>query len=99
MSRFDCVGRVVPSDAIDPAHREQATRAVDRQCCAFRSLNDKFRHVGFGMKSIIFTTTLFAFWIIILNARAGVLQIKRSLIEMARCYGANPFQVFYKIYF
>ncbi len=54
---------------------------------------------GFGMKSIIITTTLFASWIIILNARAGVLQINRSLIEMARCYGANPFQAFYKIYF
>ncbi|MEM9634095.1 MAG: ABC transporter permease subunit [Pseudomonadota bacterium] len=54
---------------------------------------------GFGMKSIIITTTLFAIWIIILNARAGVLQINRSLVEMARCYGANPFQAFYKIYF
>lgn len=54
---------------------------------------------GFGMKSIIITTTLFAIWIIILNARAGVLQINRSLVEMARSYGANPFQAFYKIYF
>jgi len=34
---------------------------------------------GFGMKSIIITTTLFAIWIIILNARAGVMQINRSL--------------------
>jgi NitT/TauT family transport system permease protein len=31
---------------------------------------------GFGTKTIIITTTLFAVWIIILNARAGVLQIK-----------------------
>jgi len=54
---------------------------------------------GFGMKSIIITTTLFAIWIIILNARAGVLQINRSLVEMARVYGANPLQAFYKIYF
>ncbi|MTH98386.1 ABC transporter permease [Roseibium sp. RKSG952] len=54
---------------------------------------------GFGMKSIIITTTLFAIWIIILNARAGVMQINRSLIEMARCYGATPMQAFYKIYF
>jgi NitT/TauT family transport system permease protein len=54
---------------------------------------------GFGMKSIIITTTLFAIWIIILNTRAGVLQINRSLVEMARCYGANPLQAFYKIYF
>jgi NitT/TauT family transport system permease protein len=54
---------------------------------------------GFGMRSIIITTVLFAIWIIILNARAGVLQINRSLVEMARCYGASPLQAFYKIYF
>lgn len=54
---------------------------------------------GFGMKSIIITTTLFAIWIIILNARAGVMQINRSLVEMARSYGATPLEAFYKIYF
>jgi NitT/TauT family transport system permease protein len=54
---------------------------------------------GFGMKSIIITTTLFAIWIIILNARAGVMQINRSLIEMARSFGATPMDAFVKIYF
>ncbi len=54
---------------------------------------------GFGMKSIIITTTLFAIWIIILNARAGVLQINRSLVEMARSFGASPMDAFVKIYF
>lgn len=54
---------------------------------------------GFGMKAIIITTTLFAIWIIILNSRAGVLQINRSLVEMARCYGASPLDAFFKIYF
>ncbi|MDW4551451.1 ABC transporter permease subunit [Defluviimonas sp. D31] len=54
---------------------------------------------GFGMKSIIITTTLFAIWIIILNARAGVMQINRSLIEMARSFGAGPWESFSKIYF
>lgn len=54
---------------------------------------------GFGMKSIIITTTLFAIWIIILNSRAGVLQINRSLVEMARCFGASPLDAFIKIYF
>lgn len=54
---------------------------------------------GFGMKSIIITTTLFAIWIIILNARAGVRQINRSLVEMAHCFGANPWDAFTKIYF
>ncbi|MBX2886466.1 MAG: ABC transporter permease subunit [Granulosicoccus sp.] len=54
---------------------------------------------GFGMKSIIITTTLFAIWIIILNARAGVMQINRSLIEMASSFGASPWDAFSKIYF
>lgn len=54
---------------------------------------------GFGMRSIVITTTLFAIWIIILNARAGVKQIDRSLVEMARCFGASPFDAFHKVYF
>ena len=54
---------------------------------------------GFGMKSIIITTALFAIWIIILNARAGVMQINRSLIEMAKSYGASPLDAFVKVYF
>ncbi|PWW00339.1 NitT/TauT family transport system permease protein [Hoeflea marina] len=53
---------------------------------------------GFGMTSIIITTTLFAIWIIILNSRAGVLQINRSLVEMARSFGASPLDAFFKIY-
>lgn len=54
---------------------------------------------GFGMKSIIITTTLFGIWIIILNSRAGVMQINRSLVEMARSFGASPMDAFVKIYF
>lgn len=54
---------------------------------------------GFGMKSIIITTTLFAIWIIILNSRAGVRQINRSLVEMAKSFGASPMDAFVKIYF
>lgn len=54
---------------------------------------------GFGMKSIIITTTLFAIWIIILNSRAGVMQINRSLVDMANSFGASPLEAFTKIYF
>ena len=54
---------------------------------------------GFGTKTIVITTTLFAVWIIILNARAGVMQINRSMIEMARSFGATPMDAFVKIYF
>ncbi|MEK9885902.1 MAG: ABC transporter permease subunit [Pelagibacteraceae bacterium] len=54
---------------------------------------------GFGLKSIIITTTLFAIWIIILNTRAGVMQINRSLVDMANSFGASPTEAFFKIYF
>ncbi|SFB11955.1 NitT/TauT family transport system permease protein [Poseidonocella pacifica] len=54
---------------------------------------------GFGTKTIIITTTLFAIWIIILNSRAGVMQINRSLIEMSRSFGASQMDALVKIYF
>lgn len=54
---------------------------------------------GFGTKTIVITTVLFAIWIIILNARAGVMQINRSLVEMGRSFGASPLDAFFKIYF
>lgn len=53
---------------------------------------------GFGMKTVIITTTLFAIWIIVLNSRAGVMQINRSLVEMARSFGASKWDSFSKIY-
>jgi NitT/TauT family transport system permease protein len=54
---------------------------------------------GFGLKSIVITTVLFAIWIIILNARTGVKQINPSLVEMAHSFGAKPMDAFIKIYF
>ena len=54
---------------------------------------------GFGLKSIVITTVLFAIWIIILNARAGVKQINPALVEMAQSFGATPMDAFLKIYF
>jgi len=54
---------------------------------------------GFGLQTIIITTALFAIWIIVLNSRAGVMQINRSLIEMARSFGASPMDAFVKVYF
>ena len=56
-------------------------------------------NIGFGLKSIIITTTLFGIWIIILNTRAGVRQINRSLIEMSTSFGASPMDAFTKVYF
>ena len=53
----------------------------------------------FRSKAMIITTALFAIWIIVLNARAGVMQINRSLVEMAHSFGATPKDAFFKIYF
>ena len=53
---------------------------------------------GFGVKTIILTTMLFAIWIIVLDARAGVMNITPSLVEMAHSFGANSWQSFSKIY-
>lgn len=54
---------------------------------------------GFGLHSIVITTSLFAIWIIVLNARAGVKQINPSLVEMARSFSASPWAAFSKVYF
>jgi NitT/TauT family transport system permease protein len=53
---------------------------------------------GYGQTTIILTVVLFAIWIIVLDARAGVRNIAPSLVEMARSYGASPAQAFAKIY-
>jgi NitT/TauT family transport system permease protein len=53
---------------------------------------------GLGQTTIVMTVVLFAVWIIVLDARAGVRNISPSLVEMARSFGAGPWQAFTKIY-
>jgi NitT/TauT family transport system permease protein len=53
---------------------------------------------GLGEKTIVLTVVLFAIWIIVLDARAGVKGISPSLVEMARSFGASPWQAFSRIY-
>lgn len=53
---------------------------------------------GFGMKTIVLTTVLFAIWIIVLDARAGVKNITPSLIDMTKSFQANFWQAFTKVY-
>jgi NitT/TauT family transport system permease protein len=53
---------------------------------------------GLGQTTIVLTVVLFAIWIIVLDARAGVRAISPSLVEMARSFGANPWQAFSRIY-
>jgi len=53
---------------------------------------------GAGQTTIVLTVVLFAIWIVVLDARAGVRNITPSLIDMARSFGANQWQAFAKIY-
>lgn len=53
---------------------------------------------GIGEQTVVLTVVLFAVWIIVLNARAGVRAISPSLVEMAHCFGANLWQEFALIY-
>ncbi|KAB2849544.1 MAG: ABC transporter permease subunit [Hyphomicrobiaceae bacterium] len=53
---------------------------------------------GLGEATIVLTVVLFAIWIIVLNARAGVRGISPSLVEMAKSFGATPWQAFRSIY-
>jgi NitT/TauT family transport system permease protein len=53
---------------------------------------------GIGEVTIVLTVVLFAMWIIVLNARAGVLNIPPSLIEMSKSFGASRYQSFKNIY-
>jgi NitT/TauT family transport system permease protein len=53
---------------------------------------------GIGEITIVLTVVLFAIWIIVLNARAGVLSIPPSLVEMSRSFGATRYQSFVNIY-
>ena len=53
---------------------------------------------GLGQTTIVLTVVLFAIWIIVLDARAGVRSISPSLVEMAKSFGANEWQAFSRIY-
>ena len=53
---------------------------------------------GIGEATMILTVVLFAIWIVMLNARAGVRNISPSLVEMARSFGASFPQSFRHIY-
>lgn len=53
---------------------------------------------GLGQTTIILTVVLFAIWIIVLDARAGVRSISPSLVEMSKSFGATRWQAFSRIY-
>ena len=53
---------------------------------------------GLGQTTIVMTVVLFAIWIIVLDARAGVRGVSPSLVEMARSFGASRLQAFTRVY-
>jgi len=53
---------------------------------------------GLGQTTIVVTVVLFAVWIIVLDARAGIRGMSPSLAEMGQCFGASRWQAFSKIY-
>ena len=55
--------------------------------------------VGIGETTVVVTVFLFAVFVIIVDTQVGVRQADRSLVEMARCFGARPYQLYTKILF
>jgi NitT/TauT family transport system permease protein len=55
--------------------------------------------IGIGETTVVVTVFLFAIFVIILDTQVGVKQADRSLVEMARCFGATRRQLYTKILF
>ena len=55
--------------------------------------------IGIGETTVVVTGFLFAVFVIILDTQVGIKQADRSLVEMARSFGATPRQVYAKILF
>jgi NitT/TauT family transport system permease protein len=55
--------------------------------------------IGIGETTVIITVFLFAVFVIILDTEVGIRGADQSLVEMARCFGARPVQVYTKILF
>ncbi|GLK74145.1 ABC transporter permease subunit [Ancylobacter dichloromethanicus] len=54
---------------------------------------------GMGETTVVVTVFLFAVWIIVLDTRAGIQGVPKSLVEMGRSYGASRFTLYGKIIF
>ncbi|MFB3886119.1 MAG: ABC transporter permease [Thermodesulfobacteriota bacterium] len=53
--------------------------------------------LGIGETTVVATVFLFAVFVIILDTRVGISKADRSLIEMARSFGATRYQVYAKV--
>lgn len=55
--------------------------------------------IGIGEFTVVLTVFLFAVFIIIIDTEVGMRQADRSLVEMARCFGATSWQLYTKVLF
>jgi len=55
--------------------------------------------IGIGETTVVVTVFLFAVFVIIIDTQVGIKQADRSLVEMARCFGANRRQLYTKVLF
>lgn len=55
--------------------------------------------IGIGETTVVVTVFLFAVFVIIIDTQVGIRQADRSLVEMARCFGASERQVYTKVLF
>lgn len=53
--------------------------------------------IGIGQATVVVTVFLFSVFVVILDTQAGVKHVNRSLVEMARSFGARPHQIYAKI--
>jgi NitT/TauT family transport system permease protein len=53
--------------------------------------------IGIGETTVVVTVFLFAVFVIILDTQVGIKQADRSLVEMARCFGARRHQIYTKV--
>ena len=55
--------------------------------------------IGIGETTVVVTVFLFAVFVITIDTQVGVKQADRSLVEMARCFGATRRQLYTKVLF
>jgi NitT/TauT family transport system permease protein len=55
--------------------------------------------LGFGMTTMVVTVFLFSVWVIALDTQVGVQHASKSLIEMARSFGASRRDLYTKVIF
>src|SRR5574341_1584541 len=53
--------------------------------------------IGIGETTVVVTVFLFAIFVIIIDTQVGVTRADRSLVEMARSFGARGWQIYTKV--